>query len=68
MTATTQVRNIGMGNDVEVIDQARICYLFADDFHLLKIQRAGLKFVSGQAHPQHMIPAQCSANGLQQFH
>ena len=68
VTATTQVRNIGMGNDVEVIDQARICYLFADDFHLLKIQRAGLKLVSGQAHPQHMIPTQCAANGLQQFH
>ncbi len=68
VTAATQVRNIGMGDDVEVIDQARICYLFADDFHLLKIQRAGLKLISRQAHPQHMIPAQCAANGLQQFH
>ena len=68
VSATTQVCNIGVSNDVEIIDKARSCDLFADDFHLLKIQCAGLKLISWQAHPQHMIPTQRAANGLQQFH
>ena len=68
VACSAKMRDIGMGDDVEVVHQSASTHQAADLLHLSKVESARFKFIARQANAQNKIRSQCAFYRFQQFH
>ena len=68
VTCPAEMCDVGMGDDVEVINESACIYLATDFAHLGEVKSAGFKFIARQANPKHKIGTEFAFDGFEQFH